>query len=284
MKLSVKILFILILAIIGLFIINGYNETEATTSTNTNTNINTVNTGIWVHSGEMDLINLDSVQKQKINNIYLHSNIIKKYNNKQIQDFITQCHKKNIKVHIWVSVFRYDDTFHEPNTLIVYQRLNFIKECANIPNIDGITLDYIRYDGKNPSTVKEQIITDFVKEAHKITQNKNIQLSACIMPEKDQSAKLYGQNIQELSKHAEVMMPMIYKGNYGKNTAWITETTKWYKKESQCQVIPIILTYKSDKDTSTLSNTELKTDIKSVYDGGADGCSLFKYGFVDVIS
>jgi spore germination protein YaaH len=144
-------------------------------------------------------------------------------------------------------------------------------------------LDYVRYDGKNPDIVNEQLITDFVKQTRDITKNKGLELSVCLMPEKDQSKKLYGQNTKELSQYCDVIMPMIYKGNYNKNTDWIKETTQYYKDNSDCKVAPIILTYKSDKDTTKLSLEELKTDIKAVYDGGADGCSLFKYGYVDVI-
>jgi hypothetical protein len=90
-------------------------------------------------------------------------------------------------------------------------------------------------------------------------------------------------NVKELSKYVDVIMPMIYKGNYNKLTSWIRETTQYYKENSNCKVAPIILTYKSDQDITKLSINELKTDIRAVHEGGADGCSLFKYGYVDVI-
>jgi hypothetical protein len=236
-----------------------------------------------IESGFVRPIDLDSVYEQDIANIYLHSNVLDKYSEDQVQEFIKKCHDKKIKVHLWITVFRYDGKFNVPNNVVINGRLDLIKKCSDVPNIDGVNLDYIRYDGKNPSIVNEDLITDFVKQTREITKSKGLELSICLMPEKEQVTKLYGQNTKELSKYCDVIMPMIYKGNYNKDTKWITETTRYYKNISECKVAPIILTYKSDKDTTKLSIEELKGDIRAVYEGGADGCSLFKYGYVDVI-
>ena len=251
-----------------------------TTISESNSNGGSVGGGVWVHSKEMNTINLDSVQKQNITNIYLHSNVLNKYSDEQLQKFIKECHERSINVHLWVTVFRYDDKFHIPNQDVIKARLDLVQECSNVPNIDGINLDYMRYDGKNPELTNETVITDFVKKTSEIAKSKSLELSVCLMPEKDEAIRLYGQNAKELSKYVDVLIPMLYKGNYNKDTEWIRETSKYYVSISDCKVAPAILTYYSDDNTAKLSISELKNDIKAVYDGGADGCSLFKYNHI----
>jgi hypothetical protein len=157
-----------------------------------------VGTGIGVHSGEMKTINLESVKKQNITNIYLHSNVLDKYSENEVQKFIKECNDKKIKVHLWITVFRYDGQFNKPTKAIVKERLDLIRKCSNISNISGINLDYIRYDGKNPSIVDENIITDFVKESNNIVKDNGLELSVCLMPEKEQAIRSYGQKCERI--------------------------------------------------------------------------------------
>ena len=58
------------------------------------------------------------------------------------------------------------------------------------------------------------------------------------MPEKTKSAYYYGQDYAVISKYMDVVMPMIYKGNYHKSTSWITTTTQWYKTNSKGAKVP----------------------------------------------
>jgi hypothetical protein len=76
---------ILICSLIGISILFLINPTSTIA---TNTGSNGVGGGVWVHSGEMNTIDIDSVNEQNITNIYLHSNVLGKYSEDQVQDFI----------------------------------------------------------------------------------------------------------------------------------------------------------------------------------------------------
>ncbi|MGZ7119166.1 MAG: pseudomurein-binding repeat-containing protein, partial [Methanobacterium sp.] len=79
---------------------------------------------------------------------------------------------------------------------------------------------------------------------------------------------------------------MIYKGNYGKDTAWIGTTTKYivdHTVDANGNKIPVIaglMTYISDYDTTKLSADDLYKDVKSAMDNGASGYVLFRYGMI----
>jgi hypothetical protein len=108
------------------------------------------------------------------------------------------------------------------------------------------------------------------------------------MPETNSNAKYYGQNIPALGKYLDVIAPMIYKGNYGKDPSWIRATSNWFVKNSGgAKIWGGIQTYKSDNDLKILSIPDLKTDSYAVMQGGAAGVALFRWGltnFFDLLS
>jgi transglutaminase-like putative cysteine protease len=102
------------------------------------------------------------------------------------------------------------------------------------------------------------------------------------MPEGSANAHYYGQDYGQLAKYLDFLVPMIYKGNYGKNTAWIGTTTKYIvSKANGKPVIVGLQTYKSDSNLAKLTATELNQDIKAATDNGASGYALFRYGLLD---
>ena len=46
--------------------------------------------------------------------------------------------------------------------------------------------------------------------------NPNLIISAALMPETISSEKYYGQDYSVMSRYLDVVVPMIYKGNYNK--------------------------------------------------------------------
>ena len=77
---------------------------------------------------------------------------------------------------------------------------------------------------------------------------------------------------------------MLYKGNYGKTSTWITSITKWYVQNGAGHWFGRITRYKSDNDVTLLSATELANDVQAAYDGGACGVSVFRYGLTNIIN
>ena len=60
------------------------------------------------------------------------------------------------------------------------------------------------------------------------------------------------------------VVPMIYKGNYKKNTAWIKEITEWYVRNSkEAAVWAGIQSYRNDDNPTKLSVNEFTFDAKA---------------------
>ncbi len=157
---------------------------------------------------------------------------------------------------------------------------NYIK----IDGVNGIHLDYLRYPGTaykyNYGTSS---ITNFVSRVASTVKaiKPNALLSAALMPETSVNAYYYGQDYPSLGKYLDVLVPMIYSGNYNKDAAWIGSVTKYIAQHSgNAQVWAGIMTYKSDDDYTHLSATELLTDTQAALDNGASGFVLFRYGNV----
>jgi uncharacterized lipoprotein YddW (UPF0748 family) len=112
--------------------------------------------------------------------------------------------------------------------------------------------------------------------------NPKVAVSADLMPEGSVNAYYYGQDYSQLSQYLDFLVPMIYKGNFGKDTAWIGTTTKYIVIQANGK--PVILglqTYVSDSNLTKMPTSELNQDIKAASDNGASGYALFRYGLVD---
>ena len=102
------------------------------------------------------------------------------------------------------------------------------------------------------------------------------------MPEPSSNKYYYGQDIPTISKYLDVLVPMIYKGNYGTGRNWIKSTTSTFISQSKsAEVWSGLQSYHSDSDVSELSASELKKDSKYAQSGGATGVILFRYGLIN---
>ena len=148
--------------------------------------------------------------------------------------------------------------------------------------MDGIHLDYMRYGGtahKHINAIKS--INFIVKKVsyavHKIKPNAIV--SVAIMPEPKMMHYYYGQDVPTLSKYVDALLPMVYKGSYGKTTSWIKSVTKTFVGQSKgAQIWTGIQSYRSEEDTTPLSYDALMKDAKSAMAGGAKGVVLFRIG------
>ena len=178
----------------------------------------------------------------------------------------------------YVTHTAYDKTFNN----------NLIKAIADITtkyDIAGIFLDYVRYPGTAYKySGSTSAITNFVHTVYDTVKliKPKVAVSAALMPEGSVNAKYYGQDYNQLSQYLDFLVPMIYRGNYGKDTAWIGTTTKYIV--SQANGKPVIVglqTYKSDSNLATLSKTELDNDINAAMTNGSVGYVFFRYGLID---
>ncbi|MGB9938205.1 MAG: pseudomurein-binding repeat-containing protein [Methanobacterium sp.] len=163
--------------------------------------------------------------------------------------------------------------------------INSITTIAKNYNIDGIHLDYIRYPGtayKNEGGT--ETVTSFVQKVHDAVKQikPKVAISAALMPETSVNGYYYGQDYAKLAPYLDFLVPMIYKGNYNKDTGWVGSTTKWIF--NHCGGKPVLAglqTYESDDDLTEIPASELRNDVESAISNGASGYVLFRYGLTD---
>ena len=246
--------------------------------------------GYWVWSSHMRSVNLKSIADRGCKQIFLHVHAISVYGKSSVASFISKAHKYGMKVHLWMQVFCTGEVWTRPvnpdgsfKYSFINKRISEAKSYAKIRGVDGIHFDYVRFDGSaHLYKTSADAVNYFVKKACDAVRKvkSNIIVSAAIMPEPGAMNYYYGQDIPTMSKYVDVLLPMVYKGNYGKNTAWINKVTKTFVKESNgAQIWTGLQAYKSDSNAVKLTQSELKKDAKAAKNGGAAGVVLFRWGF-----
>ncbi|WP_414468479.1 transglutaminase domain-containing protein [Methanobacterium sp. ACI-7] len=189
-------------------------------------------------------------------------------------------------VYKWNYQYAYKDeirTGYDPSRITGL--INSITTIAREYNIDGIHLDYIRYPGTAYlNSGGTESITSFVQRVHDSVKNikPKVAISAALMPETSVNGYYYGQDYAKLAPYLDFLVPMIYKGNYNKNTTWIGTTTKWIVDHSGGKpVLAGLQTYESDDDLTEIPASELRSDVNSAISNGASGYVLFRYGLMD---
>ena len=242
--------------------------------------------GYWVWSSDMDDVDFDKLQKNGVKYIFLNSYAFKEHGEKEVLEWIKEANAHGIEVNIWMQIFNTGQWISPlkngtPNTDYFNSRIKEAKYYAGLEGVNGIVIDYVRYEGsaykhENGSKAITLFVKMFSEEMRKT--NPNLKLYMTVMPEGDKNNYYYGQNIKETSKYVDVIIPMMYKGNYKENSSWIKNTTEWFVKNSKAEVWCAIQTYKSDFNTTELPLSEITNDANLCFDGGAKGVVLFKWG------
>jgi hypothetical protein len=257
----------------------------------TSTKINILHRGYWINNGpgELKNINTSSLKKAGVTDLFA---IIDKDDPKTtLTPYVNAISGSGIRLHAWILCFKdRSGNWYNPdsNPVAVSELVNKITSISLNYNVDGIHLDYVRYPGnayKHPYAT--QTVTSFVKRVYnklhsinslKIPDKHQIKLSAALMPECSKNSYYYGQDYGQLSHYLDYLIPMVYKGNFNGDSAWITRTSQYIVNHSNGKPVLIGLqTYTSDTTPVPLPNNELYTDIKASIVPGSYGYVLFKY-------
>lgn len=229
--------------------------------------------GYWVFGTDMESVNLEALKNKGITDIFLNYYAFKTHGESKTLSWIQNAKKNNINVHIWMQCF-YNGEWQNPKTANLNDKINEAKKYANMNDVYGIHLDYLRYPGTAYKTSGgTEAVTEFAKKIKAQIGNKF--LSCAVMPEID-SEYYYGQDIKALGQIMNAILPMQYKGNYSAGTSWLESTTKSFS--SKAVIWSGLQSYKSDEDITPLSESELLNDSKACLNNGADGIILFRYG------
>jgi hypothetical protein len=250
------------------------------------------NNGFWLFGADMYGVDLKKMADNGVNQIFLNFYAVKLHGRDAVQNFVADAKSVGISVHIWMQAF-YNGGWILPvddSGNFRYSLFNSIiaeaKDYASIKGVAGIHFDYLRFGGtayKHANGV--EAINYFTKQAceelHK--QNPSLIVSAAVMPEPSGMIYYYGQDIPTISKYLDVIVPMIYKGNYAQGTSWIKSTTqKFIDMSNGAEIWTGLQSYYSDDDVSKLPASELKSDSKAGIDGGAKGIILFRFGLFNL--
>ncbi len=245
--------------------------------------------GYWVNQWDMKKVNLKKLSKLGTKHIFLLHTAFQMYGKSSVLKWIKKAHSYGMQVHLWVSVFFNNGKFITPCSkkgVYNYKQMNKVikkvKYYAGLKEVDGIHFDYIRFPGnayKYKNAVKA--VNYFTEKASKAVRDvrPGIIVSAAVMPEPSSMKHYYAQDIKTMSKHLDVIAPMIYKGNYHATSKWIKKTTRTFIKMSNgAQIWSGLQTYKSDSNIKKLSYKTLFKDAKAAKSGGAAGVVLFRWG------
>ena len=250
---------------------------------------------IWIFGYSMKSTSLSTLANAGIKDVFLNYYAINLYGKNSVVNWIKQANGKGIRVHIWMQVF-YNGNWISPVTKsgsyqysIINSKVNEAKNYARIPGVAGVHFDYLRFPGtahnyKNSVAAINYFTQKASSEVHKI--NPKCIVSAAVMPEPSDNKYYYGQDVAALSKYLDVVVPMIYKGNYNAGTSWIKSTTATFVKmaNGNAQVWTGLQTYVSDSNVVPLSYSNLYKDAQAAKSGGAAGVALFRYGLTAFIN
>jgi hypothetical protein len=105
------------------------------------------------------------------------------------------------------------------------------------------------------------------------------------MPETTENKKYYGQDLSFISQYLDVIIPMIYKGNYKQKTQWIEKTTNYFVKNSKKSKIWVALqSYYSDNNVRKLPLNNIQSDSVAVIKGKGHGVILFRFGLSEYVN
>jgi len=244
--------------------------------------------GYYVFGRDMKSVDLNKVASYGTTDLFLNYYAFSAHGKSAVESWIASAKKVGIRVHIWMQVFN-DGGWHNPiDTTFTNEKIEEAKMYARVKGVSGVSFDYLRYPGNAYKTSGgTAAISRFVKkvteEIHKI--NKNIIVSAALMPEETSSTYYYGQNYTALSTYLDAVLPMIYKGNYHSGSSWIGSTTKWYVENSKgAAVWSTLQSYRSDDDATPLPKDEINNDAKIATKAGAPGVVSFRYGLSAMIN
>ncbi len=271
---------------------NDYAQSSKSASINVEKKT-TTGYGYWVYGYDMKKVDLKTLASQGTTDLFLNYGAISKHGQSAVESWIVSANKLGMNVHIWMQTFYEGGKWVNPvksgsaNTAFFNQKIAEAKKYAKIKGVAGIHFDYLRYPGTAYKTTGgTEAINKFVKQATEAIHdiNSNLIVSCALMPETTNNEHYYGQDYSVISQYMDVVVPMIYKGNYGKTSSWITTTAKWFVDNSKgANVWAGIQSYKSDDDVTKLSASAIKTDAQAALNGEAPGVIIFRWGVTNFV-
>ena len=193
--------------------------------------------GYWLHGKTMKDVDVPALVSLGTTDIILHEYAFTAHGQKGVEEWIVRADAAGLKVHIWMQVFYNGKWINPvkdgvPDKKLFDEKIARAQSYARMRGVAGVHFDYVRYPGtayKTPGGA--EAVSEFVRlAATQLHQTSpRFVVSAALMPETTANLHYYGQDAA-LTQYLDVIVPMIYKGNYKKTTSWIEETTRWFER------------------------------------------------------
>ena len=249
--------------------------------------------GYWLHGRTMKDVDVRLLAAFGTTDVFLHEYAFTAHGQEDVVLWIEKANAAGLKVHIWIQAFYNGKWINPvkdgaPDRSLYDEKIARAETYARIRGVGGIHLDYVRYPGTAYKTSGgTRAVSEFVRlAATRLRQTSpRLVVSAALMPETTANERYYGQDYAALSKYLDVVVPMIYKGNYKKTTSWISSTAKWYAENSKgAKVWAGLQGYRSDDDMSMLPTPELTGDVNAALEAGAAGTVIFRWGLTNFVT
>lgn len=258
-------------------------------------------TGLFINSNSISSITeavaktkLETYKSKGITDLYISFTNYNTASLRKMMECFVKARDNNkitgIRIHARMNVL-FDASNNKTYSPTDSTRLSFIKKnidyVAKNLNVDGISLDYVRYSGDGKDNSRHPKITALYKTLKEYidSKKKNYIISTCCKAEDEDSYTYYGQKHGDFAQYVDYMMPMVYKTTYA--TSKVTTDDNWVvarinyiinQKVDKNKIVVALQTYKSDNSNRTLA--ELTTTAQKISTTKVRGVALFREGLV----
>ena len=261
--------------------LNPNKYTIKTTSediTNTNTIIvkpkpNTINNtikGLFARGVDGDSIPLKKLHEKGYTHIFLSHMYYLNRGAAALTRLSKTYHQNGLKLIIFYTTYYDGETMINPTTKKADNRINTLIKIGKVEGVDGVCLDYNRY---NSSTHSDKIMDKITENTKKVkTSLPNKEIYGTCMFESTQTLKDYYH--QDIREWACTPLTMSYKYNYNYSDSKMKTTYNALKKTNN-RLIPIFQNYKGDSNIVDIGEKNLAHDIENI---GSKNYVIFRYG------
>ncbi len=200
--------------------------------------------------------------------------------------------RHDIKVHAWIVCF--NDQLHENplphNKEYREYLLNLIRSILENYDVDGVHLDYIRYN--NNAYDKWIHVSSFVREVRKLLDDLKPGITLSIASKAEgynskeelkERALYYGQNYEDLAQYVDVFMPMTYYLDYNVEPLRAVIAAQWVKELTDKPVVMGVQLHPGEH-TETKNRvpetSEIALQVREAKRRGLDGVCFFRFEYL----
>ena len=244
--------------------------------------------GFCVLAEDMDKVDFKDLAEHGVTDLFLDYRCMDTHDKTQVEKWIADAKSEGISVHMLTQIFNDDEKWYNPtNQSFVDAKIKELEDYANLKDIAGIHMNYMRYEGAESAENDEytQAISDFAVNATGTLRkaNPNLILSSDVMPEYDLLKEKYCTDYGVISENFDFVVPLTYFENNNENDTFIINTIECLADHSKgAKVWANVQTF--DNTTQTpIGIKEMNTKIQNISEVKPDGIFLFRYGLSEDI-